>query len=104
MTVITENPLALLVLRVVVVAIVFLGATAPAATSVFFFSDPMMGILAVVNLVALMMLLPICLRLLQDYQAQLAAGIDRPVLNPDDFPDLDIDRTAWTHAGAASRG
>ena len=104
MTVITENPLALLVLRVVVVAIVFLGATAPAATSVFFFSDPMMGILAVVNLVALMMLLPIGLRLLLDYRAQLAAGIDRPVLNPDDFPDLDIDRTAWTHGGAASRG
>jgi len=91
------------VLRLVVVGIVFLGATAPGATSVFFFSDPMMGILAVVNLVALMMLLPTCLRLLQDFNRQLAAGIDRPVLNPDDFPDLDIDRTAWTHGGAVAR-
>jgi AGCS family alanine or glycine:cation symporter len=102
-TFITEKPVALIVLRLVVVGIVFLGATAPGATSVFFFSDPMMGILAVVNLVALMMLLPTCLRLLQDFNRQLAAGIDRPVLNPDDFPDLDIDRTAWTHGGAVAR-
>ena len=80
-------------------ALVFIGATAPGATSVFFFSDPMMGILAVVNLIAIMMLLPTCLRLLRDFQEQLAAGVDRPVFNPDDFPDLDIDRTAWTSPG-----
>ncbi|WP_299850701.1 sodium:alanine symporter family protein [uncultured Roseovarius sp.] len=96
LTVITKSPAALNVLRVVIIGIVFLGATAPGATSVFFFSDPMMGILAVVNLVVLMMLLPTCLRLLKDFRAQLAAGVARPVLNPDDFSDLDLDRTAWT--------
>jgi AGCS family alanine or glycine:cation symporter len=42
------------------------------------------------------MLLPTCLRILQDFRRQLKAGVARPVLNPDDFPDLDIDRTAWT--------
>ena len=99
---ITEKPLALNVLRVVVIALVFLGASAPGATSVFFFSDPMMGILAVVNLIAIMMLLPTCLRLLRDFRAQLAAGVQRPVFNPDDFADLDIDRTAWTSPDAKS--
>lgn len=96
LTVITEHPMALNGFRLVVMGIVFVGAVAPGATAVFFFSDPLMGILAVVNLVVLMMLLPTCLRILRDFRAQLKAGVDRPVLNPDDFPDLDLDRTAWT--------
>ncbi len=96
LTTITKSPMALNGLRVVIIGIVFLGATAPGATAVFFFSDPMMGILAVVNLVVIMMLLPTALRILKDFRAQLAAGVERPVLNPDDFPDLDLDRSAWT--------
>lgn len=96
LTVITENPIAINVLRVIVMAIVFIGAVAPGATAVFFFSDPMMGILALVNLVAIMMLLPISLRMLRDFRQQLKTGIARPVLNPADYADLDIDRTAWT--------
>jgi len=40
------------------------------------------------------MLLPTGLRILRDFRAQLKAGVDRPILHPDDFPDLDIDRTA----------
>lgn len=96
MTVLTGNPAALHVLRVVIMGVVFLGATAPGATSVFFFSDPMMGILALVNLVVIMMLLPTCLRVLKDFREQLKAGIDRPVLDPAKFPDLDLDHTAWT--------
>ncbi len=96
LTVITKNTAAIPILRVVIIGIVFLGATAPNATAVFFFADPMMGILAVVNLIALMMLLPICLRILKDFRKQLDAGVARPVLNPDDFADLNIDRTAWT--------
>ena len=96
LTVISEHPLAINALRLVVMGIVFLGAVAPGATAVFFFSDPMMGILALVNLIAIMMLLPTCLRILKDFREQLKAGVDRPVLDPDKFPDLDIDRTAWT--------
>ncbi|WP_259780140.1 alanine/glycine:cation symporter family protein [Aestuariispira ectoiniformans] len=104
LTEITHSKVAQLILRLVVIGIVFAGATAPGATAVFFFSDPMMGILAVVNLVVIMMLLPTCLRILSDFRRQLKAGVDRPVLNPDDFPDLDLCRSAWTGAapGAAS--
>ena len=96
MTVMTKHPLSLHVLRIGITAIVFLGAVAPGATSVFFFSDPMMGVLAIVNLLALAMLFPIAKRLLNDFREQLKAGIARPVFDPDKFPDLDIDRTAWT--------
>ena len=76
--------------------IVLLGAVAPGATAVFFFSDPMMGILAVVNLLALAMLFPIAKRLMVDFAEQLKAGVARPVLDPDKYADLEIDRTAWT--------
>lgn len=96
LSVLTESSVARNALRVIVMGIVFLGAVAPDATSVFFFSDPLMGVLALVNLIAIMMLLPTCLRILRDFRQQLAAGVARPVLNPEDFPDLDLDRTAWT--------
>jgi len=92
----TSSTMALHVLRVAVMGVVFLGATAPNATSVFFFSDPLMGVLAVVNLLALMMLFPTAKRILDDFKSQLRDGVARPVLNPDNFADLDIDRSAWT--------
>jgi AGCS family alanine or glycine:cation symporter len=84
------------VLRLSVVAVVFLGAVAPGATAIFFFSDPLMGILALVNLLALIMLFPTATRLIRDYRKKLKQGADEPVFNPDEFMDLDIDRTAWT--------
>ncbi|VCU61325.1 Probable AGCS sodium/alanine/glycine symporter [Tritonibacter mobilis] len=94
-TVLTKTPVATIVLKIVVVGIVFVGAVAPNATSVFFFSDPLMGVLALVNLLALMMLFPIALRVLQDFRKQLKAGVARPVLRLEDFPDLDLDPRAW---------
>ncbi|WP_226628721.1 alanine/glycine:cation symporter family protein [Alloyangia pacifica] len=95
LTVLSKNPLSLVIFRLAIMAIVFVGAVAPGATAVFFFSDPMMGVLALVNLLVIMMLFPVALRLLRDFKAQLSAGVDRPVLNPDDYADLDIDRAAW---------
>ena len=96
LTVLTHHPASLHVFRFVLMGIVFLGAVAPAATSIFFFSDPMMGILAIVNLLALLMLFPIAKRLIVDFAAQLKAGIDRPVLDPDKYSDLEIDHSAWS--------
>lgn len=103
LAVFTDNPAALLVLRLLVMAIVFVGGVAPGATAVFFFSDPMMGILALVNLIAIMMLLPTCLRILRDFRRQLKEGVLRPVFNPRDFPDLNIDHTAWVGAKQAEK-
>lgn len=96
LTVFTESHTARHVLRIAIIGLVFLGSTAPGATAVFFFSDPMMGILAIINLLALIMLFPIALRVLKDFQIQLNDGIENPVFNPDKFADLDIDPTAWS--------
>ncbi|MGI9523671.1 MAG: alanine/glycine:cation symporter family protein [Hyphomicrobiaceae bacterium] len=96
----TSAPSALLVFKFVLMAIVFLGAVAPGATSVFFFSDPMMGILAIVNLLALMMLFPILRRVLRDFDDQRKSGVARPLFNPEKFPDLDLDHSAWHHKDA----
>ncbi|MFW5832534.1 MAG: alanine/glycine:cation symporter family protein [Pseudomonadota bacterium] len=82
-------------LRLAILGVIFLGATAPGATSIFFFSDPMMGILALVNLIAIAMLFPVALRVLNDYRRQLALGTVHPIFNAEDFADLDIDQTAW---------
>ncbi|PJC86623.1 sodium:alanine symporter [Vibrio sp. HA2012] len=95
LTFMSQSRLSVHILRIAVVAIVFVGAVAPAATSVFFFSDPMMGVLAIINLLALIMLFPTAMRILQDYREKLKAGAEHPEFNPDEFPDLDIDRTAW---------
>lgn len=93
----TENPQAILIFKIALMAIVFLGAVAPGATAIFFFSDPMMGVLALVNLLALMMLFPILRRVLKDFDDQVAEGVARPVFDPEKFPDLNIDHSAWTH-------
>ena len=93
----SSSPQVLLVFKFVLMAIVFLGAVAPGATSVFFFSDPMMGLLALVNLLALMMLFPVLRRVLKDFDEQRKAGVARPVFNPENFPDLEIDHSAWHH-------
>ena len=95
LTVFTESHAARHILRILIVILVFVGASAPGATSIFFFSDPMMGILALINLLAIVMLFPIGLRVLNDYRRQLNDGIDEPVFDPEQFSDLDIDATAW---------
>lgn len=99
--VMTNHPASLHLLRIAIVGVVFLGATAPGATAVFFFSDPLMGILALVNLMAIMMLFPVLLRILNDFRDQLRAGVQRPVFDPDSFRDLDIDPASWRDADGA---
>ncbi|WP_282026706.1 alanine/glycine:cation symporter family protein [Limimaricola cinnabarinus] len=95
LTVLSDTTIARVALRIAVPVVVFLGAAAPGATEVFFFSDPLMGLLALVNLLALAMLFPVGLRLLADYRRQLRAGAVEPVLEIADYKDLDIDPAAW---------
>jgi AGCS family alanine or glycine:cation symporter len=91
----TKSAASVHALRVAVIVIVLLGASAPGATSVFFFSDPLMGLLALVNLMAVLILFPVAMRVLNDYRDQLKAGTEVPVFDAAKFPDLDIDRAAW---------
>lgn len=95
LAVMTKSKVAIIGLRAVILGIIFLGAVAPDATSVFFFADPMMGLLAVVNLVVIMMLFPVAMRVVDDFRKQLKAGVERPVLDPTTFSDLNLDQDAW---------
>ena len=104
LSVFTNSPVSRHVLRIAIIGLVFLGSSAPGATAVFFFSDPMMGILALVNLLAIIMLFPVGLRVLNDYTSQLEKGVEHPVFDPAKFSDLNIDATAWDQVPHASPG
>lgn len=81
-----------------VIAILFIGAVAPTATAVFFFADPLMGVLALANLLALIMLFPRAKRLLDDFAGQLRAGVKEPLFDAQEYEKLDIDLSAWGKA------
>lgn len=80
--------------RALVIALVLWGSLQDLGT-VFAFADVTMGLLAIVNLIALALLFKTGLRLMRDYDGQVRAGATQPVLDPKVFADLDIDRTAW---------
>lgn len=82
------------VYRVVVVGLVCWGATTDLGT-VFGFADVTMGLLAVANLVALILLLKPGLRILKDYDEQVRQGVDQPVFDAKQHPELDLDLRAW---------
>ncbi|MFO7762419.1 MAG: alanine:cation symporter family protein, partial [Wenzhouxiangellaceae bacterium] len=63
----------------------------------FAFADLTMALVALTNITALVILVPVGFRVMRDYENQRRAG-RTPVFNPDDFPDLDIDRDAWRDA------
>ncbi|WP_439105935.1 alanine/glycine:cation symporter family protein [Congregibacter sp.] len=88
-----ENRTLFSVFRVTVLGLVFWGAAQDLGT-VFGFADLTMGLLGVVNLIGLLWMSKLALRLLKDYDTQLAEGKE-PRLHADDFADIDIDRRAW---------
>jgi alanine or glycine:cation symporter, AGCS family len=80
--------------RVLTLALVLWGSLQD-LTTVFAFADITMGLLAVVNLAAVILLIKVGLRIMRDYDEQKRAGIEHPVFDPGKFPDLNIDRKAW---------
>ncbi len=83
-----------LVYRVLVIALVLWGSVQDLGT-VFAFADVTMGLLAIANLVALALLFKVGLRLMRDYDSQIKAGIESPVLDAKNFADLDLDPAVW---------
>ena len=82
------------VYRVLVIALVLWGSMQDLST-VFGFADVTMGLLALVNLAALFLLFKTGLRLMNDYDTQIKAGVKSPVFDPKAFADLDLDPAAW---------
>ncbi|WP_110674209.1 MULTISPECIES: alanine/glycine:cation symporter family protein [Salinicola] len=64
-------------------------------SSVFGFADVTMGLLAVANLVALILLFKPGLAILRDYDDQVRKGIDQPIFDVRKHPRLDLDPTSW---------
>lgn len=83
------------VFRVAVIGLVCWGATTDLGT-VFGFADVTMGLLALVNLIALLCLFKPGLRVLKDFDQQIAAGIEQPVFDAARFKDMNVDAAAWT--------
>lgn len=63
--------------------------------TVFAFADVTMGLLALANLFALAMLFKTGMRIMKDYDDQIAEGIETPVFDSRRFADLDLDHKAW---------
>lgn len=80
--------------RVAVIALCGWGATSDLGT-IFAFADVTMGLLALVNLFALVMLFKPALKLMRDYDSQIEAGASEPVFNPEKFGYHGIDSKAW---------
>ncbi|WP_068830538.1 alanine/glycine:cation symporter family protein [Pseudomonas sp. BMS12] len=89
-----KKPL-LIAYRALVIALVLWGSMQDLST-VFAFADVTMGLLALVNLVALALLFKVGLRLMRDYDNQVKAGVETPVLDAKQFADLDLDPSVWT--------
>lgn len=68
-------------LRLAVLAMVMIGALAN-LQFVWDFADLAMGLMATTNLFAILLMAPIALRVLQDYERQRREGIYEPVFNP----------------------
>ena len=63
--------------------------------SMIAFADVTMGFLALANLFALAMLFKPGLRIMRDYDRQIADGVEEPVFDAARFADLNVDPAAW---------
>ena len=90
------NRTGLLVLRCIVLLMVVWGALQAVAT-VFNAADASMGLMATINLVAIVALSGTVVKLTRDYFAQRAEGVE-PRFHGKDYPELgdQIDHTIWT--------
>ena len=90
----SQKPVLVKVYRALVIALVMWGSVQDLST-VFAFADVTMGLLALVNLIALVLLYKVGLRLMRDYDKQIDDGITHPVLDRRDYADLDLDPSVW---------
>ncbi|GAA0786702.1 alanine/glycine:cation symporter family protein [Marinobacterium sediminicola] len=90
----TENQNLFNGFRVLIIGLVCWGSTTDLST-VFGFADVTMGLLALVNLIALLFLIKPGLRIMRDFDSQIADGQDQPVFDANRFRDMNVDPAAW---------
>ncbi|MBO0661121.1 sodium:alanine symporter family protein [Jiella sp. MQZ9-1] len=95
------NRIGLSIMKIGLLGMVVWGAVQK-VTTVFNTADASMGLMATINLIAILALSGTVVKLTQDYFRQKASGLE-PRFDNDDYPELQgkIDGTIWTHTGEA---
>ncbi|ENV31245.1 sodium:alanine symporter family protein [Acinetobacter baumannii] len=93
---INNNPKVMFIFRIFVLVMVYFGAIG-SVPLVWSMADLFMGIMATINLVAILLLTPMARTLLKDYRAQLKQGIKEPVFKINKYPELKkkVDSDIW---------
>ncbi|MCL1141458.1 alanine/glycine:cation symporter family protein [Shewanella gaetbuli] len=94
---------ALPVFRIAVLGMVMFGAIAKIGL-VWDLADVSMGLMAVVNIVALVLLSGLAIRVINDYREQIKAG-QEPVFDTNKFPELadQLEGTVWPDSSTANK-
>lgn len=94
---IRNKPSFVLAFRLLVLFFVYFGAVRSGGI-VWDFADTVMASMAMINLIAIVLLAPIVWVILKDYQRQIKAGIEEPVFNIEEHPELirrGVDPLVW---------
>ncbi|WP_291578428.1 alanine/glycine:cation symporter family protein [Clostridium sp. UBA6640] len=92
---ITDKKIYLQLYRVFAGAMVFFGSIV-SMDIVWDLADVFMGLMAIVNLIAIVLLSKIALKALEDYKNQKRAGIKDPIFTRNSIPELDDEVTEWS--------
>lgn len=82
---INNNPGVMMIFRILVLFMVYFGSIA-SVPLIWNMADLFMGMMASINLIAILLLMPFILMLLKDYTSQLKRGVKEPVFKLDQHP------------------
>jgi len=82
---INNNSRVMLIFRLFVLVMVYFGSIA-SVPLIWNMADLFMGVMASINLIAILLLMPFLLMLLRDYTGQLKRGVKEPVFKLDNHP------------------
>lgn len=91
---ITNKKIYLSIYRIFVGLMVFFGSLV-SMDIVWNLADVFMGLMAIINLIAIVLLSKIAFKALDDYMRQKKSGIKDPVFNSSSIPELDNEITEW---------
>ena len=93
---INNNPRMMTIFRVLVLVMVYFGSIA-SVPLIWNLADLFMGIMASINLIAILLLFPFIMMLIKDYMSQLKRGIKEPTFKLDDHPKFKdkVDSDIW---------
>ena len=91
----TQNPSAILVLRVITGGVMVMFGAIASLDLVWSIGDFFMALITICNLIAILTLGKYAFRLLDNYRQQKCAGIKSPVFKRDMMPDIEKDIECW---------